>query len=129
MKQLSRKTWLASQGFAPKNNQDWCVVNHDKKAVAISCWFDIKHLVIGNTPQWKYTSNGHKKTQYLRAVKNLQHVLNDGYQLYIYYIGAEDETATTRKVSTWKPQLIEADLRIKQGCYFAIPTLYEMTRI
>ena len=113
-KQMSRKQFLESQGVTYANPYAWSFVNEKEKFVVFGQWeHQLDNKILSET--WATDENGRKRGNYKTALKHIDLIEKEGFQLKTFLQRAEDPNPLgSAKIKRFTPSLVPKKL-VKRG--------------
>ncbi len=122
---MSRLKFARKHGAEPHNPSNaWSYINHGDRLVLFGAWTGLeegeRQLIFAK--KWAIKSDGKRSASYRPSLRHLEHVIEDGYDLYTFrqYPDPAKLSSGPRKVKRFDPVLEKRYLAIFGDEYFAL---------
>lgn len=115
---MNKKQFIKSCGATCKNwSWSWSYVNHEKRFVIFGAWVDGKRgddfLILAQN--WQFKPNGEKQSGYGQSQEHIQLIIQEKYDLKVFFMEAEDVNMIPRKIKLFGRELYDKSLSIYEN--------------
>ncbi len=113
---MTREQFIESEGGSCKNwRNSWSFVDHPKRRVIFGEWQNRGGKALFSLDWARREGTGRKNVGFKQSREHIRLVEEEGYQLFVFPLYAQDPKAVRATIGRFDPTLFERELRCEDG--------------